>query len=189
MTAPEQLFADYEAKMQATLAKAEQMRTEIEAVQTTARSQDGQITVTVNHAGNVTDLVIGPTARTKPDLAQQIMRTMQQAQSQLADAMQAGVPSIAGTETMNELVHQMHESYPEPEPQGYVEGGHSAPSESDRFVAEQPDEHPPAPPRPTAPPRPAPPPRPNRAPAAEDHDDDYFNDGGFLDDDEPGGRR
>ncbi|AXB46697.1 YbaB/EbfC family nucleoid-associated protein [Amycolatopsis albispora] len=123
MTSPDQLFADFEAKLAETQRKAEQMRAEIEQISVSERSKDGQIKVTVNHAGNLTGLEIGPIARTKADLDQQIMRTMQTAQSKLAEAMQGGVPSIAGTETMAELIEQLNAAYPEPEPDDYIEGG------------------------------------------------------------------
>lgn len=83
---------------------------------------------------------------------------MQRAQSKLAGAMQTGVPSIAGSETMNELVTQLHNQYPEPEPTGYVEGGHQPEDEDDRFLADDEPDTPPAP-KPPAPPAPPAPPR------------------------------
>lgn len=184
MTSPDQLFADFEAKLAETQRKAEQMRAEIELVSVSERSKDGQIKVTVNHAGNLTGLEIGPIARAKADLDQQIMRTMQAAQSKLADAMQGGVPSIAGTETMAELIEQLNAAYPEPEPTDYVEGGYASPDEDSRFVTEH--DSPAPPPAPTAKP-PTPPPAPERRPRptrpTEDaHDDDYFSGNDFLTD-------
>ena len=76
-----------------------------------------------NRAGNLVGLEIGPVVREKPSLAQDILRTVQAAQAKLADAVQTGVPSIAGTETMGELVGRLRAEYPELEPEGYVEGG------------------------------------------------------------------
>ncbi|WP_181776652.1 YbaB/EbfC family nucleoid-associated protein [Amycolatopsis pittospori] len=180
MSNPEQLFADFEAKLADAQRKANQMRTEIEGVSVSERSKDGQISVKVNHAGNLVGLEIGPSVRDNPALAQEILRVVQSAQSKLAGAMQAGVPSIAGTETMNELVNQLHNEYPEPEPTGYVEGGHQEADEDDRFVAE--DELDAPPPRPTPPVPPAPPSAPPRAARRQqtDHEDDYFTGGDFL---------
>ncbi|QFU94135.1 YbaB/EbfC family nucleoid-associated protein [Amycolatopsis sp. YIM 10] len=181
MTSPDQLFADFEAKLAETQRKAEQMRAEIETVTVSERSKDGQIKVTVNHAGNLTGLEIGPIARTKADLDQQIMRTMQAAQSKLADAMRGGVPSIAGTETMAELIEQLNAAYPEPEPTDYIEGGYLPPDEASRFVAEHDTPAPPAPLAATPPPAPERRPRPAR-PAEDPHDDDYFSGNDFLTD-------
>ncbi|MFD6073867.1 YbaB/EbfC family nucleoid-associated protein, partial [Amycolatopsis lurida] len=156
-----------------------QMRTEIESVSVSERSKDGQISVKVNHAGNLVGLEIGPSVRDNPALAQEILRVVQSAQSKLAAAMQTGVPSIAGTETMNELVNQLHNEYPEPEPTGYVEGGHQEADEDDRFVAEDELDAPPPAPKPPAPPAPPAPPRAARR-QQTDHEDDYFTGGDFL---------
>ncbi|MDI5977808.1 YbaB/EbfC family nucleoid-associated protein [Amycolatopsis magusensis] len=184
MTSPDQLFADFEAKLAETQRKAEQMRAEIELVSVSERSKDGQIKVTVNHAGNLTGLEIGPIARAKADLDQQILRTMQAAQSKLADAMQGGVPSIAGSETMAELIEQLNAAYPEPEPDDYVEGGGgygAIPDEDSRFVADH--DTPASPPPPPAPPAPAPERRPRPTRSTEPaHDDDYFSGNDFLTD-------
>ncbi|MBN6036179.1 YbaB/EbfC family nucleoid-associated protein [Amycolatopsis sp. 195334CR] len=183
MTSPDQLFADFEAKLAETQRKAEQMRAEIETVSVSERSKDGQIKVTVNHAGNLTGLEIGPIARAKADLDQQIMRTMQAAQSKLAEAMRGGVPSIAGTETMAELIEQLNAAYPEPEPTDYVEGGYAPTDEGSRFVAEHesPAPAPAATPPPPAAPAPERRPRPAR-PTEDAHDDDYFSGNDFLTD-------
>ncbi|MFC9250145.1 YbaB/EbfC family nucleoid-associated protein [Amycolatopsis thailandensis] len=179
MSNPEQLFTDFEAKLADAQRKANQMRTEIEGVSVSERSKDGQILVKVNHAGNLVGLEIGPSVRDNPALAQEILRVVQSAQSKLAGAMQAGVPSIAGTETMNELVNQLHNEYPEPEPTGYVEGGHQTEDEDDRFVADDELDAPPPAPKPPAPPAPPAPPRAARRQQA-DHEDDYFTGGDFL---------
>ncbi|MFK0243231.1 YbaB/EbfC family nucleoid-associated protein [Amycolatopsis azurea] len=176
MSNPERLFADFEAKLADAQRKANQMRTEIEGVSVSERSKDGQISVKVNHAGNLVGLEIGPSVRENPALAQEILRVVQTAQSKLAGAMQTGVPSIAGTETMNELVSQLHNEYPEPEPTGYVEGGHQEVDEDDRFVADDELDEPPPAPKPPAPPAP---PRAARRQQA-DHEDDYFTGGDFL---------
>jgi DNA-binding protein YbaB len=174
VTNPEQLLSAYQTKLVAAQRKADQMRAEIESVSVGERSKDGQITVTVNHAGNLVGLKIGPAAREKPSLAEDILRTVQAAQAKLVDAVQTGVPSIAGTETMGELVGQLRSEYPEPEPEGFIDGGYDEPADDGaRFVAE--DE--PAAPKPKAPP---PPPRPSRPVTGDGQDDDYFGGGDFL---------
>ncbi|MEV6906320.1 YbaB/EbfC family nucleoid-associated protein [Amycolatopsis sp. NPDC051071] len=184
MSNPEQLFADFEAKLADAQRKANQMRTEIEGVSVSERSKDGQISVKINHAGNLVGLEIGPSVRDNPALAQEILRVVQSAQSKLAGAMQTGVPSIAGTETMTELITQLHNEYPEPEPTGYVEGGHQDADEDDRFVADDELDTPPPPPVPAPAPKPPAPPAPPAPPRGarrqDDHEDDYFTGGDFL---------
>ncbi|MDQ7810027.1 YbaB/EbfC family nucleoid-associated protein [Amycolatopsis sp. A133] len=171
MSNPEQLLASFDAKLVEAKQRGERMQAEMAAVSVAERSPDGQIAVEVNHLGNLVGLEIGPAVREKANLAGEILRTVQRAQSKLAEAVQTGVPSIAGTETMNELVQQLHHEFPEPEPQGFVDGGDAAPaSDGARFIAEE--ETPPSPPKPKpAPPRPAP---------EAGTDDDYFGDGDYL---------
>ncbi|RSD20052.1 YbaB/EbfC family nucleoid-associated protein [Amycolatopsis eburnea] len=172
MSNPEQLLASFDAKIAEAKQRGERMQAEMAAVSVAERSPDGQIAVKVNHLGNLVGLEIGHTVREKANLADEILRTVQRAQSRLAGAVQAGMPSIAGTETMNELVDQLHREFPEPEPPGFVDGGHPAPAnDGARFIAEE--EPPPAPkPKPKpAPPRPAP---------EAGSDDDYFSDGDYL---------
>ncbi|KDN17804.1 YbaB/EbfC family nucleoid-associated protein [Amycolatopsis rifamycinica] len=170
MSNPEQLLASFDAKIAEAKRRGDRMQAELAAVSVSERSQDGQIAVKVNHLGNLVGLEIGHAVREKANLADEIMRTVQRAQSKLAGAVQAGIPSIAGTETMNELVQQLHREFPEPEPQGFVDGGPAAPtSEGARFIAE---DEPPTQPKPKpAPPRPAP---------EAGTDDDYFSDGDYL---------
>jgi DNA-binding protein YbaB len=169
---PEQLLASFDARIAEAKQRGDRMQAEMAAVSVSERSQDGQIAVKVNHLGNLVGLEIGHAVREKANLADEILRTVQRAQSKLAGAVQAGMPSIAGTETMNELVQQLHHEFSEPEPQGFVDGGHAAPaSDGARFIAE---EEPPSPPKPM--PKPAPP---RSAPEAG-ADDDYFSDGDYL---------
>lgn len=169
MSNPEQLLASFDAKIAEAKQRGDRMQAEMATVSVSERSQDGQIAVKVNHLGNLVGLEIGHAVREKANLADEILRTVHRAQSRLAGAVQAGMPSIAGTETMNELVEQLHREFPEPEPQGFVDGGHAAPANDDgsRFVVE---EELPSQPKPK-PPRPAP---------EAGTDDDYFSDGDYL---------
>lgn len=114
---PEQLFTDYEAKLADVQRKAEQVTAGLRAAAVTERSDDGQVTVTVNASGNVTDLRIAPGGRQGPDLAQSIMITMRRAQSRLADAVQRTVPATVGAELMSELTGQYRRTYPAPPPE------------------------------------------------------------------------
>ncbi|MGV9359346.1 YbaB/EbfC family nucleoid-associated protein [Amycolatopsis sp. NPDC003731] len=169
MSNPEQLLASFDAKIAEAKQRGDRMQAEMAAVSVSERSQDGQIAVEVNHLGNLVGLEIGHAVREKANLADEILRTVRRAQSKLAGAVQAGMPSIAGTETMDELVRQLHHEFPEPEPQGFVDGGYAAPAnDGARFIAE---DEPPAPKPKPAPPRPAP---------EAGADDDYFSDGDYL---------
>ncbi|WP_020669106.1 YbaB/EbfC family nucleoid-associated protein [Amycolatopsis nigrescens] len=183
MEQPQQLFDAFEAKMAAAQQHANQMAAEMEQVTVGERSRDGQIAVEVDHLGNLTGLQIGAAARAKPDLAEEIMRTMRAAQSKLAEAVRTGVPSISGSETEAEVVGRLHSMYPEPEPDSYVEGGAPEAAAPNRFIPEE-ERHETAPqpkpqPKPEPKPKPPAPPRPQRPDAPQGHDDDYFS-GGFL---------
>jgi DNA-binding protein YbaB len=156
---PEQLFTDYEAKLDEVQRKAEQITASLKATAVTERSDDGQVTVTVNAAGNVTDLRIGPSSRQGPDLAQSIMTTMRRAQSRLADAVQRTVPPTVGTTMLTELTDQYRRTYPAPSP------GPRDPRRTMRIGAE-----------PAAPPPPAR--QPSRRP--DPGDDTDYSDRGLL---------
>jgi DNA-binding protein YbaB len=138
---PEQLFTDYEAKLDEVQRKAEQLTAGLNAAAVTERSDDGQVTVTVNAAGNVTDLRIGPGGRQGPDLAQSIMSTMRRAQSRLADAVRHTVPPTVGPELMTELTDQYRRTYPVPPPES------RDPRRTMRLGAEEQQPPPPRPPR------------------------------------------
>lgn len=114
---PEQLFTDYQAKLDEVQRKADQITAGLTATTATARSDDGQVTVTVNASGNVTDLRIAPAGRQGPDLAQSIMATMRRAQSTLADVVQRTVPATVGTTMLTELTDQYRRTYPAPPPE------------------------------------------------------------------------
>lgn len=166
MSNPDQLLASFDAQLAEVKQRGDRMQAEMAAVSVSERSRDGQIAVEVDHLGNLVGLEIGHAVREKANLADEILRTVRRAQSRLADAVQAGMPSIAGTETMTELVGRLHRAYPEPEPPGFADGGYAEPDAA-RFVAEE--EPPPAP-------KPGPP---HRAPEPG-ADDDYFSDGDYL---------
>jgi DNA-binding protein YbaB len=114
---PEQLFTDYEAKLDEVQRKAEQISAGLKAATVTERSDDGQVTVTVNASGNVIDLRIAPGGRQGPELAQTIMATMRRAQSRLGEAVQRTVPATVGTSMMTELTDQYRRTYPAPPPE------------------------------------------------------------------------
>jgi len=113
MTDPEQLFVDYQARLDEAQRKAEQVRAGLSAITATERSADGQVTVTVNASGNVTDLRITPGGRQGAELAQAVMNTMRRAQSKLASAVQNQLPPAIA----DELTRQYSGMYPAPPPE------------------------------------------------------------------------
>ncbi|WP_410562904.1 YbaB/EbfC family nucleoid-associated protein [Amycolatopsis sp. cmx-4-61] len=172
MSNPEQLIAGFEARMAESQRKADRMVSEIEAVSVTERSKDGQIGVRVDHAGNLVGLEIGLSVREKPDLAEEILRTVKSAQSKLAGAMRAGVTDPVGPEVMDQLVSRLEQAFPAPGPEGFAPPA-SPRNEGDRFVPEEERQLPSAP-------KPPEPPRAPRPSSDEGHDDDYFSDGDYL---------
>ncbi|MGH3761064.1 YbaB/EbfC family nucleoid-associated protein [Actinophytocola sp.] len=109
--------AEYEARLAAAQRRAEQIRDGLERVRATERSDDGQITVTVNSSGNVVDLELGPRDRSGPELAADILRTIRAAQANLADAVHTTMaPTFEGSELLAELDEQYRTAYPAPEP-------------------------------------------------------------------------
>lgn len=171
MSNPEQLIADFEARMAESQRKADRMVGEIEAVSVSERSKDGQIGVKVDHAGNLVGLEIGMGVRDKPDLAEAILRTVKSAQSKLAGAMRAGVTDPVGPEVMNQLVSRLEQAFPAPAPEGFAAPSAAPRDEGDRFVPDE--EREPAP-------KPAEPPRAPRPSSDDGRDDDYFSDGDYL---------
>ncbi|WP_329053546.1 hypothetical protein OG738_11665 [Amycolatopsis sp. NBC_01488] len=106
--------------------------------------------------------------RDKPDLAEEILRTVKAAQSRLAAAVRAGVTDPVGPEVLNELVSRLEQAFPAPAPEGFAAPPAPLRNDGDRFVPEEVRQPPPEPPRA---------PRPS---ADDGRDDDYFSDGDYL---------
>jgi len=112
MTDPEHLFGDYAAKLEEAQRTAEEVRSTLDSVRSTARADDGRVAVTVNASGNVVDLRL-PDA----DLAATVLRTIRQAQARLAETVHTSAPpSLAGSAVLAELDTQYRTNYPEPAP-------------------------------------------------------------------------
>ncbi|SDD61824.1 YbaB/EbfC family nucleoid-associated protein [Actinokineospora iranica] len=170
MVDPYELLDGIEARVAAMQQQANAVRDEMAAVSVTEHGRGGQITVTVNHMGNLTALEIGQAIRSDPSLAQDIMRTLWAAQSKLGDAMRAGVPSAQATpETMAAIQDEMTRMFPSPPPDDFVRND-TAERFEDLFL---PKETMPAPPSPVAPRQP-------RRPSASPDDDDYYESGDFF---------
>lgn len=185
MIDPEQLLSQYEGKLAQAQAKSDAIRENLANLQVTERSPDGQITVTVNDAGNLVGLQLGQALQRKDGaaVAQDIMRTLQAAQSRVANAVQESMAPLMGpdSEAMHLMMDKLRSAQPPPPPQQYVPGnGGWGPAEP-RLGAIEDDAPPPPPPaRPQQPPAwPQQPPQPPRRRPVEDDDDD-FGGGGIL---------
>jgi DNA-binding protein YbaB len=174
MIDPEQLLSQYEGKLAQAQAKSDAIRENLAHLQVTERSPDGQITVTVNDAGNLVGLQLGQALQRKDGavVAQDIMRTLQAAQSRVANAVQESMAPLMGADS--EAMHLMMDKLRSAQPPPPVEQrGGWGPTEP-RLGAIEDDSTPPPPPvRPQQPPQP-----PRRRPVQDDDDD--FGNGGFL---------
>jgi DNA-binding protein YbaB len=179
---PEQLLSQYEGKLAEAQAKSDAIRENLAHLQVTERSPDGQITVTVNDAGNLVGLQLGQALQRKDGavVAQDIMRTLQAAQSRVANTVQESMAPLLGadSEAMHMMMDKLRSAQPPPPPVQYGQGGGSwGPTESRLGAIE--DEGAPPPPPPARPQPPRPPQQPPRRRPVEDDDDDFGN-GGFL---------
>jgi DNA-binding protein YbaB len=173
MIDPEQLLSQYEGKLAQAQAKSDAIRENLAHLQITERSPDGQITVTVNDAGNLVALQLGQALQRKDGaaVAQDVMRTLQAAQSRIASVVQESMAPLLGadSETMHLMMDKLRSSQPPPPPEQYVPGnGGWGPTEPRLGSIE--DDTPP-------------PPRPQQAPRPPQHrpiDDDDFGNGSIL---------
>lgn len=174
---PEQLLSQYEGKLAEAQARSDAIRESLANMRITERSPDGQITVTVNDAGNLVGLELGQALQRKDSasVAQDIMRTVQAAQSRVANTVQEAMSPLMGadSEAMHLMMDKLRSAQPPPPPQ-YVPGGGGYGSTEPRLGAIEDDTPPPPPP-----PQWTRPPQPPRRRPVEDDDDDFGN-GGFL---------
>ncbi|MGW6935352.1 YbaB/EbfC family nucleoid-associated protein [Lentzea sp. NPDC054927] len=181
MIDPEQLLSQYEGKLAEAQAKSDAIRENLAHLQVTERSPDGQITVTVNDAGNLVGLQLGQALQRKDGavVAQDIMRTLQAAQSRVANAVQESMAPLMGpdSEAMHMMMDKLRSAQPPPPP--VEQRGAWGPTETRMGAIEDDGAPPPPPMRPQQPPPPVRPqqPPPRRPPV---DDDDDFSNGGFL---------
>ncbi|TWP52545.1 YbaB/EbfC family nucleoid-associated protein [Lentzea tibetensis] len=169
MTDPDQILSQYEGKLAEAQRKSEAIKESLANLRVTERSADGQITVTVNDAGNLVDLKLGSALQRKDGdaVGQDVLRVVQAAQSRVASAVQEAMSPVLGgddSEAMHFMMDKLRSAQPPPPPQ-YVPGGGGY-GAGPQFGAIE-DDVPPPPPRPQRPARP------------QDDDEDFGN-GGFL---------
>ncbi|WP_086662333.1 YbaB/EbfC family nucleoid-associated protein [Lentzea kentuckyensis] len=182
MIDPEQLLSQYEGKLAEAQAKSDAIRENLAHLHVTERSPDGQITVTVNDAGNLVGLQLGQALQRKEGaaVAQDIMRTLQAAQSRVANTVQESMAPLLGpdSEAMHMMMDKLRSAQPPPPPVQYGQGGGSWGPTETRLGAIEDEGAPPPPPPPARPQPPRPPQQPPRHRPADDDDD--FGGGSIL---------
>jgi DNA-binding protein YbaB len=165
MIDPEQILNGYEGALAEAERKSEAIRGGLANLLVTERSADGQITVTVNDAGNLVDLRLGNALQNQDGavVGQEVLRVVRAAQAWIATAVQEAMAPLLGgedSEAMRFMVDRLRSAQPAPEQPSAGWGAEH------RFGSTE-DEAP----------RYQPPPRPPRRPEPQDDD---FGDGGFL---------
>ncbi|MDU0294837.1 YbaB/EbfC family nucleoid-associated protein [Saccharothrix longispora] len=172
MTDPERILSGYEGKLAEAQRKSEAIREALTGLRVTERSSDGQITVTINDAGNLVDLHLGNSLQRKDGatVGQEVLRVVQAAQSRVAAAVQEVMAPVLGgdSEAMHFMVDKLRSAQPPPPP-AYVPGHGGWGTGPQPLGAIEDDAPPPGPRAPQPPPR-------RRAP----QDDEDFGDRGFL---------
>lgn len=143
------------------------MQAAVGQVSVTESSPDGMVTVTVDSAGNATDLRITDRVRelSGAQVATAVLTTLRRAQARLPERLgEVMAETIGGDQaTVDTVVGRYREKFPEPpEPEPIT----PAP-ETERSLGKLEEEPPPAPPKPARRPR-------------EDNEDDGFEDRSFL---------
>ncbi|MDT7787914.1 MAG: hypothetical protein QOF58_6333 [Pseudonocardiales bacterium] len=165
MTDPGQILANYEGTLAEARRRGDAIRETLATLQVTERSADGQISVTVNDAGNLVDLRLGNALQRKDGdtVGREVLRVVRAAQGRVAETVQEAMTPLMGadSEAMHMMMDKLRSAQPPAEPQSPSWG----PRESGlgRIEDDQP--------------RASRPPQPPRRPDDEDED---FGDGGYL---------
>ncbi|MFC0432481.1 YbaB/EbfC family nucleoid-associated protein [Kutzneria buriramensis] len=141
---------EYQQDVQSRLARAEQVKEQVNAATGSARSADGTVLATVGPTGALQDLQLSPKAdnMTSTQLAQLILRTSREAHRKVAEQMaQAVKPLIGDSEAMSFLESQIP---PAEEPQAQDQASQDEPPQWG-----QPQQQQQPPQRPARPSRPA----------------------------------
>jgi hypothetical protein len=104
---PDQVLADYRARVDGIAQRAQQTRQQIAAVRGTATSGDGAVTIAVNVQGGLEELTFGSAADSLslPELASTILTTSRAARVRAAKAgAEALVPLIGNNSAAMEMV-------------------------------------------------------------------------------------
>lgn len=164
MTDPDRILANYEGTLAEAQRRSDAIRETLATLQVTERSADGQISVTVNDAGNLVDLRLGNALQRKDGdtVGREVLRVVQAAQGRVASTVQEAMTPLMGADS--EAMHMMMDKLRSAQPPAEPERPSWGPPQSGLGQIE--DDHPPVP-------------RPPRAPRPPEEDED-FGDGGYL---------
>lgn len=170
-----------DAMMAEARAKAERyrsMQSAVGGVSVTESSKDGLASVTVDSAGNVTDLKLSDKVRemSGAEVASAVLLTLRRAQARLPERLGEVMAATIGEDqqTVETIVGNYREKFPEPEDPDEPSEEAEA-SKVQQIGALEEEEAPPAA-QPAHPPQPAPPP----ARPRQNDDDDDWGDQSFL---------
>lgn len=131
------MLAGFREQIEQKFKQAEQLKAAATAVQVSAASADGSVSVVVDHSGNMIDLKLADGAlRKRPDeVSKEILATVRSAQAQLTSRMQEVVAPVVGSdsETLDAVMAGFRERFPaeEAEQEHASQQGSGQKSESD----------------------------------------------------------
>ncbi|HEX8869438.1 MAG TPA: YbaB/EbfC family nucleoid-associated protein, partial [Lentzea sp.] len=121
MTDPDQILANYEGTLAEAQRRSDAIRETLAALQVTERSADGQISVTVNDAGNLVDLKLGNALQRKDGdtVGREVLRVVQAAQGRVAATVQEAMAPLMGadSEAMHMMMDKLRSAQPPAEPE------------------------------------------------------------------------
>jgi DNA-binding protein YbaB len=117
MTDPDQVLANYEGTLAEAQRRSDAIRETLATLQVTERSADGQISVTVNDAGNLVDLKLGNALQRRDGdaVSREVLRVVQTAQGRVATTVQEAMAPLMGadSEAMHMMMEKLRSAQPE----------------------------------------------------------------------------
>ena len=138
MADPDQVLATYEGTLAEAQRRSDAIRETLASLQVTERSADGQISVTVNDAGNLVDLRLGNALQRRDGdtVSREVLRVVQAAQGRVATTVQEAMAPLLGadSEAMHMMMDKLRSAQPEasrppqpprlPDDDDFSEGGY-----------------------------------------------------------------
>lgn len=117
MTDPDQILANYEGTLAEAQRRSDAIRETLATLQVTERSADGQISVTVNDAGNLVDLKLGSALQRRDGdaVSREVLRVVQAAQGRVATTVREAMAPLMGadSEAMHMMMDRLQSAQPE----------------------------------------------------------------------------
>ncbi|QGK71311.1 YbaB/EbfC family DNA-binding protein [Allosaccharopolyspora coralli] len=118
-TDPDAMLAGWRQQIDQKMQQAQQLQDAAKAVQVSQTSRDGVVTVTVDHTGNLVGLDLADAVlRKRPaEISGEVLDTLRQAQSKLAERMRDVMQPVTGddSDTLEAVVTGFRERFPEAE--------------------------------------------------------------------------